>query len=401
MNGQAMNQSRPADACTRPELHQALIGEEDFSDVMRRELEEHAHSCPACGPLWKVRLELDDYFFGPAESTRLGGHCPKAEELYDFARVPGQNRLGHVRQSAAHRLQIEAHLTGCRDCRELVQLLDLPVPSAWSGEQAEADVEHTTASAPTASHGAAPDLKEAAIPTATSTATTAGVHPSDSEAGALLMGPGSSKRSKLMQGLVAAAAAAAIVAIVALQDSATNAGAKFLPHQFPVAAIMRGDQESPLLHPRGRILLDTAPTPATHPLKFEWSPQEGAQTYRIQLRKHSGGAFDTGRVVWEHESQAATFDSNERLEAGHYTWELWAVINGLDQRLGARDIELVEDAELLNQLAELSQLTPPANNERSLLLLHERGFLSDARAFARQLPQSPERDAYLQGFKSP
>ncbi len=395
-----MNQSRPADACTRPELHQALIGEEDFTEVIRRELEAHSRSCSACAPLWKVRLELDDYFSGPAESTRRNGNCPKAEELYDFARVPGQDRLGHVRQSAAHRLQIEAHLASCRDCRELVQLLDLPVPSAWSAdreEDAEADALRKTATAPPASPGTATDSKEAAIPTAYSSAT----HSSDSDADPLLMGPGSSKRGKLMQGLVAAAAAAAIVAIVALQDSATNAGAELLTHKFPVAAIMRGDQESPLLHPRGRILLDTAPARTTHPIKFEWSPQEGAQTYRIQLRKHSGGAFDTGQVVWEHESEAPAFVSNESLGAGHYTWELWAVIHGLDQRLGARDIELVEDAELLDQLAMLSQLKPPANSERSLLLLHERGFISDARAFARQLPQSSERDAYLQSFKSP
>jgi hypothetical protein len=55
----------------------------------------------------------------------------------------------------------------------------------------------------------------------------------------------------------------------------------------------------------------------------------------------------------------------------------------------------VLDARMLDRIAELETASEPARSEAILELLHAGGFTSDARAFARLLPPSPERDEYI------
>ena len=73
---------------------------------------------------------------------------------------------------------------------------------------------------------------------------------------------------------------------------------------------------------------------------------------------------------------------------GHYTWEAWAVIDGLDRELGERDFQIVDDDLLRARIRGLP-------DEVALRLLHTAGFQTDARHLARRLPPTAERDAYL------
>ena len=59
---------------------------------------------------------------------------------------------------------------------------------------------------------------------------------------------------------------------------------------------------------------------------------------------------------------------------------------------------VVETDNIPGETEELLALADRAEPERSLAavnLLHAKGFLTDARAIARSMPASPERDAYL------
>ena len=75
---------------------------------------------------------------------------------------------------------------------------------------------------------------------------------------------------------------------------------------------------------------------------------------------------------------------------GHYTWEAWATVDGLERLLGERDFEVVRDEDVRANLASLSDL------ER-VHALHEAGWWTDARALARRMHPSVGRDAYLDG----
>ena len=43
-----------------------------------------------------------------------------------------------------------------------------------------------------------------------------------------------------------------------------------------------------------------------------------------------------------------------KLGPGHYTWEAWAVVDGLDVHLGRRDFEVTLDAPLIDEIAARS-----------------------------------------------
>jgi hypothetical protein len=88
------------------------------------------------------------------------------------------------------------------------------------------------------------------------------------------------------------------------------------------------------------------------------------------------------------EGEGPNLRSDIPLAEGHYTWEAWAVVDGLDRSLGERDFQVVDDSALRLQILDLR----PVARVRHL---HEAGYLVDARCVARRLPASSERDAYL------
>lgn len=83
------------------------------------------------------------------------------------------------------------------------------------------------------------------------------------------------------------------------------------------------------------------------------------------------------------------------LAAGQYTWSARATVHGLDQELGQRDFTVVDDAEVSAELERLASQAEPARSLAAVRFLHEHGFLGEARAIARAMPASPERDSYL------
>jgi hypothetical protein len=127
-----------------------------------------------------------------------------------------------------------------------------------------------------------------------------------------------------------------------------------------------------------------------------------AAALRVLVERHAGGALDRGERVASFEGGPGAIElapeQAAALAPGHYTWEAWALVDGLDVHLGRRDFEVVRDAQLTARLAELERLEEPDRSEALIALLHERGFLGDARALARDLPATPERDAYLRAL---
>jgi hypothetical protein len=194
------------------------------------------------------------------------------------------------------------------------------------------------------------------------------------------------------------AAAAALVLAATLVWKEIRAGNSFARGVFPQAEELRGGLDAgPLYFPRERVLRDGDHLWSS--IEFEIAPSERATGYRVELSRVGGGAFDPGSSVETLRSQEPRIQVGRelggRLEPSRYTWEATATIDGLDVVLGKRDFEVVADAGLLSQLGDSKSSGDSKRDARVLALLHERGFTTDARAYARTMPQSPERDAYL------
>ncbi len=348
-------------ACTRPDLARLLPEWPDLAAAERHALEKHTLECAPCGAGLALMREVDVWLEEPAPA----GTCPSADELYDYGRGPGAHAMGAVERTA-----LRAHLAACPDCARLVEtladrppapLLDLPTPAAAPRGPAPLRATTSGPSAPTERPSApARRAKPATL---------------------RLLAP------------IAAAAAAALIFFALRGDSGRGPANPAL--RFPAAELLRGEGPSPLLYPRDAVLLG-GEQPWTA-LRFECEPVERAELYRVVLRATDGSAFDTGREVLRVEGATPLLEPAAAfgLAPGHYTWEAWARVDGLEVELGRRDFEARREPGLVAELDLRSRADEPARSESILHLLHERGFLGDARAYARTLPPSPERDAYL------
>ena len=331
-------------ACERPDLAERLPEWPELPAAERAALEAHALACSECGAGLALLREADAWLEEqvPAPSAAL---CPSPEELYDHGRGPGARPLPE-----AERVALRAHLAACRACSSLVETL--------------------------ASRPPAPLLD---LPTATVPA------PAPAPA------PRASTRLRLLAPLATAAAAALAVVLLWPRSAPSEAGAL----RFPSEPLLRGEEPSPLLFPRDALLLGEAR--AWQALRFELAPRERATRYRVVLGATDGGAFDAPREVLRLDADAHELaaPADFVLAPGHYTWEAWVEIDGLFVELGRRDFEARREPGLLAELDRRAEASEPARSESILHLLHERGYVGDARAFARTLPTSPERDAYL------
>lgn len=339
-------------ACERPDLAQRLPEWPDLPAAERAALEAHALACRECGAGLALLQEADAWLEEqvPAPSVAL---CPSPEELYDYGRGPGARPLPEV-----ERVALRAHLAGCRDCSALVETLASRPPAPLLDLPA----------APRASQPTAPAPLPAPAPA-----------------------PRTSTRLRLLAPLATAAAAAIAVVFLWPRSAPSETGAL----RFPSEPLLRGEEPSPLLFPRDALLLGEArPWQA---LRFELAPRERATRYRIVLGATDGGAFDAPREVLRLDADAPELAAPAEfvLAPGHYTWEAWAEVDGLFVELGRRDFEARREPGLLAELDRRAEASEPARSESILHLLHERGYVGDARAFARTLPASPERDAYL------
>jgi hypothetical protein len=333
--------------CGRPDLGRRLADWDLLEPRERTALEAHAATCPRCGPALDL-LRRADAWLAAGSSAASVGSCPDTERLYDAAGGPGARPL-----DPGERATIEEHLARCAECAGFAATLDSRPPSPLLLDP---------------DPGPRPTLEPL---------------------------PASLPRRRLRL-VPALAAAAGLVLAVAVWRAVVSPGTQAQGPEvasaprFPAAPLLRGDLTGPLLYPRIAVLA-RAGGELVHPLGFEIQPQEGASAYRVLL---FGGTDE--EPVLRTEAEAAHLTAvAERLEPGRYTWEAWAVVHGLDVPLGRRDFEVRHDAELLAELERWSVLPEPERSERTLALLVERGFASDARAWARGLPASPERDAFL------
>jgi hypothetical protein len=340
--------------CSRPELASWLVDWDELDAARRRELFDHARVCASCG----ARLDLLTRAAAWLEQavTPTAGVCPSAEDLYDFGRGPGARHL-----SEPERVSLKAHVAGCAECSEFVATLSSRPPAPLLVDESAPDA-----------RGPAPKL-------------------------ALV---GRHRRTLAWLPLAAAAALAAVFVWRAnspREPHAAGTEQAALRIRYPADPLLRGAARDALLFPRDRVL--SGPQGLYSELLFELLPVDRATSYRVMLTRHDGSAFADGQAVATLTGKtpliAPDAEVASKLEPDHYTWEAWAVVDGLDVPLGRRDFEVVSDADLIDEIAARESAPEPARSESLLHLLHDAGFVGDARAFARTLPATPERDAYL------
>jgi hypothetical protein len=290
---------------------------------------------------------------GPGPDLLL---CPTAEDLYDFAGGPGARPLSRDRH-----LAIDRHLATCQACDGLAATLATAPPAALLLGQDEPAV-------------AAPDFRAPAHD---------------------FRAPAPIPRFPVQKVLVPALAAAAIVLAIgawrAFAPSTTRAA-------WPQAPLLRGEAADALIWPRGRILERTPALARFVPalaaaVPFEVAGATGA--VRVQLVRTQGGAFDDPVPLHNWILGPQSSAPPAPLAAGHYTWKAWTQERGLDVELGSRDFEVVDDPALAAEIADFLAAGGEGAVVRAVARLDAAGFRADARALARTLPPSPERDAYL------
>ena len=292
------------------------------------------------------------------------GECPSPEALYDFGRGPGYRPM-----SVDLRAEIDQHLEHCKNCELLVESLATAPPAPLVIDSP--DEERTRR--PFAPF--VPTVSRPAIPIA--------------------------PRARPNRNWIPVAVAATLVVGLGLWAvrSHVEAGLQGLPKD----QLLRGQTAGALVSPRGSVLAPSAELAQRFPalqgaLGFEFGAVPQANKYRIEITRHSGGAFDAGEVLGGNESATTRVEWTKTLAPGHYTWRGFALVHGLDDELGAHDFEVQQDAELERALLSIANETSETGEQRTLAavrLLHDKGFYRDARELVRTLPASPERDAYL------
>ncbi len=369
--------------CTKPELAARLVTFDELDQATGAELERHATTCPICGPALRLLKRTDQWIDrrGPAPSS-----CPAPEELFDFGRGPGAQPLLETQRRV-----IGLHLESCAACRADVETLRRhpPLPLDLSALPVELDN----------------DLE---LPRPRRSAWTFGLRSALAAAAALLFylgwrqwgaagSAGAAQSGNHSTEVAQALPSAGDGAGGAPERAASDAAAL----EFPKPELLRSLGSSGLMFPRGRVLASAQGTPR-FALTFELTPVERARSYRIEVARNDGTAFGPTVRVFRLESPtpacALDVELARALAPGNYTWTAWADIDGLEHEIGRRDFELVSDEELEAQL-DLLQSRAGADAPQAVLnLLHQHEFIGDARAFARSLPDSPKRAAYLEAW---
>jgi hypothetical protein len=331
--------SPPPPPSAPPGLAARLTEFDELPAAERAALSAHARACPSCGPALGLLEAAEAHLAAAARRSGPREACPSAEDLFDFAKAPGARPLPAGRAAA-----VAAHLERCAECSDLRASLAArpPVPLIVDALPQETPPRHL----------------------------------------------------RLLR-LAPLAAAAAVVLALLLQmrrdeDSpALAAGPSAI--EFPAAEVLRGDQGGALAWPRGALL---SPPAAGAGLTFELDLPERAGRWRVRLLGREDDPFTQGRELFVLEGEGATAQA-EALPPGAYTWEAWTEVDGLEVPLGRRDFDVRDDAATRAELAELATLPEPQRSTRTLALLAARGYHADARAWARTLPPSSERDAFL------
>lgn len=372
------------------ELDEVLVHWDELRPGDLEELATHPLLGPRLAALQRAEAWLSEQGSGDAPPGVAA--CPSPEELYDYGRGPGYSPLPPER-----RVEIDRHLLRCEACKGFAEALERRPPVPLDLPLAGAPSLSIGADRPSApgTDGGEPEVGSTpAVPLPRRRS--GGPRPAPP---ADLQPPGRSAsprrgrpRLARLASLAAAAALAASLPLL-LRPSGTE-------HGFPAPPpVLRGRAADALLFPRGLVL---ARSPALAgiglrpdtPLRFEIAPIEGASGYRVELLRAAADPFAAGDRVALLESAEPTLAA-EALSPGRYTWRAFADVGGLERFLGERDFEVREDPELVRRLLARADSDAPQRGEALVRLLDEAGYLVDARALARTLPPSPERDAYL------
>ncbi len=295
---------------------------------------ERLEDHPLHGPTLTRLREAEAWLAEAGPEALALGPCPPAEALYDLGRGPGYHPLPPEEEAS-----LAEHVERCADCRTLLTSLKSAPPLPLEASE--------------------PPLS--------------------------VVRPRRPRRPPRRLVLLAAAASLLLMTLVLpglLKDPLSG---------LPETPLYRGQASESLFFPRGP-LLDRGELPST--LDFELAEVAGAEEYRIEIFRHAGGAFDSGELVSTH-TPGTNHLERETLPIGHYTWRAWARVKGLEQDLGARDFEVRANPGLLARLGQLEDDASVAEVVEEIRHLDQAGFLTDARALARSLPESEERDAYL------
>lgn len=357
--------------CGRPDLAQRLAAGEEIAGNFALEIGAHAEHCSACS----VRLSLlqqAERWMADYTSSNIGqppsaGPCPSAEDLFDFGRGPGARHL-----PLASTRRIEAHLVGCDDCRGLIATL--------------------------ASRPPAPLVAGIGLAAAETPAHRPRPRPSPEMAPPPRIAPA-------RRWLSVAAAALLMVGTYYWWDSGRSAGDRpgvaIASVSYPRAELLRGDSASALHYPRARVLA-AAPDqgPGTwQELRFVIAGQPRAELYRVEVSFAPPGALGRGESIASLESAENQIEWSKfhaaPLAPGRYTWEAWVRVDRLDRSLGRRDFEIAESPLAHAAIEERARLSEPERSSEILSWLVQNGFTADARAFALELPPSPERDDFI------
>ena len=272
--------------------------------------------------------------------------CPTSEELYDLGGGPGARPMEEVL-----RAELEDHVLHCAECSQLVKTLEQAPPSPLVLDGPESPAE---AAGPFAEIEQAPIMD--------------------------LVPANPARRAHWVP--VAAAAAVLIGGYGLLKETTTSNAS-----QWPQHVLLRQSAPADLWFPRGPVIHGGLALEEGTPT-FEFAVVPGAERYSIFLERNSGDALGTDEErIEELVGQNNRLAGTVSLEPGHYTWRLWARVNGLDQEIGALDFEVVAGG------PELDASAPALDR---VVRLHEAGFLSDARALAATMPHEIGRQSYLE-----
>jgi hypothetical protein len=308
----------------------------------------------------------------PVESEEAGP-CPTAETLYEHGRGPGV-------EGSPLDPQVTAHLERCAPCAALVASLASapPLPLDWTSP-ADAELEiDAPEDLPQESPLARARLR--IVPDRHDGRAEGPSSSGDPEQAPVMV---TARHPRVATWLPLAAAAALLAGVFVVPRLSTDSALSGLP----TPSLLRGPESAALFFPRGPVLADAEGTAA--PL-FELAAVDGASEYRVELFRHEGTAFAEGQRVADLRSGSPTFAATP-LPIGAYTWRVFASVDGLERELGALEFEIRSDAELLagSTTADVEDIVS------RVAALHAAGFLTDARAVARTLPDSPEKEAYL------
>jgi hypothetical protein len=342
---------------------------------------------PQHGPRLAMLRRADRWLHRKAPATRPAGLCPSSEALYDFGRGPGFAPL-----TSAQRLEIERHLKSCRECENLVETLaaspPVPLETGSRGMSREGAPEEVPDAGPDLGVGERRD-GASGLPEAAPTWARPAAHP----------------RLRALPRLVPLAVAASLILALGLWIAFSPSGSE--PLGFPQAPLLRGSSGGPLFFPRDRVLHATPEARAAFAaldgrILFEIEPRADATNYRVDVARHGDDAFAADEEsLLKLSGSSSTIQATMELAPGQYTWTARAVVRGLDQVLGARDFAVVDDLEVCKELVGLAsrdEHASPDGTGRSLAavrLLHEHGYIEEARAIARGMPPTHERDVYL------